>query len=66
MKLKKVNDEMVESYIRETELVEEFLDVLDYEETNSFGKWLVEDISADYKVQYPNVKVLLKMQIEKL
>lgn len=37
-----------------------------YEETNSFGKWLVEDISADYKVQYPNVKVLLKMQIEKL
>ena len=36
-----------------------------FEETNSFGKWLIEDISDDYKAQYPNVKVLLKMQIEK-
>jgi hypothetical protein len=35
-----------------------------YEETNSFGKWLVEDISDDYKAQYPKVKVLLKMKIE--
>ena len=36
-----------------------------YEETNSSGKWLVEDISDDYKAQYPNVKVQLKMQINK-
>jgi hypothetical protein len=36
-----------------------------YEETNSFGQWLVEDITDDYKTQYPNVKVLLKMQVEK-
>lgn len=36
-----------------------------HEETDSFGTWLVEDISDDYKAQYPDVKVLLKMQVER-
>ena len=56
MKLKKVNDEMVESYIRETELVEEFLDVLDYEETNSLIRMEMNVIEFPIFSKNPRVK----------
>ena len=56
MKLKKVNDEMVESFIRETELVEEFLDVLDYEETNSLIRMEMNVIEFPIFSKNPKVK----------
>ena len=55
-KLKIANEEMVESFIRETELVEEFLDVLDYEESNSLIRMEMNVIEFPIFSKNPKVK----------
>lgn len=55
-KLKIANEEMVESFIRETELVEEFLDVIDYEESNSLIRMEMNVIEFPIFSKNPKVK----------